>query len=243
MITLHRSQQRHTLRGRGRKAWQTFWKPARSSAKRPAFAAIEGFDEVELSARASLTVRSTRPIDLITYLFEGTLAHDDGEGHSDVLHAGEFSRASIARHSRYGETNPSTTGSARLFHLRLPSFATAGDPSSEHRRFSAAQRRGVLCPVAAPRGRNGTLTIQHDAVIYSALLESGQHIVHELGAGCSAWLHLVHGELLIGDLLLSTGDGVGITAERGLSFTSRASSEILLVSLGPAASRGSKLSK
>jgi hypothetical protein len=56
-------------------------------------------------------------------------------------------------------------------------------------------------------------------------------VVHELLPGRSAWLHLVEGEVTLGDLVLTTGDGVGITAEPAVSATAEERTEILLLDL------------
>ena len=68
--------------------------------------------------------------------------------------------------------------------------------------------------------------------MYSALLDPGQHVVHELSQGRRAWLHLVHGEVILGDVVLTAGDGAGFTGERAVSLTAREDAEILLVDLG-----------
>jgi hypothetical protein len=68
--------------------------------------------------------------------------------------------------------------------------------------------------------------------MYSAMLDPGQHVVHELSQGRSAWLHLVQGEVTLGDIVLRTGDGAGVTAERAVSLTAREETEILLLDLG-----------
>ena len=64
------------------------------------------------------------------------------------------------------------------------------------------------------------------------MLGRGKHVVHELREGRSAWLHLVEGEVTLGDLVLSSGDGAGLTAERAVSLTAREETEILLIDLG-----------
>jgi redox-sensitive bicupin YhaK (pirin superfamily) len=64
------------------------------------------------------------------------------------------------------------------------------------------------------------------------MLSPGKHVVHELGQDRRAWLHLVEGEVTLGDVVLSTGDGAGVTAERVVSLTARVETEILLVDLG-----------
>ena len=80
--------------------------------------------------------------------------------------------------------------------------------------------------------RRGSLRLHQDALLFSALLAPGQHVVHELASGRSAWLHVVSGELTIEDVVLGAGDGVGITDELAVSLTTREGSEILLVDLG-----------
>ena len=57
-------------------------------------------------------------------------------------------------------------------------------------------------------------------------------MVHELSQGRSAWLHVVQGEVRLGDVVLTTGDGAGITDDRAVSVTAQEESEILLVDLG-----------
>jgi redox-sensitive bicupin YhaK (pirin superfamily) len=72
--------------------------------------------------------------------------------------------------------------------------------------------------------------------LYSSLLDRGQHIIHELSEGRSAWLHIVQGAVTLGSVLLNAGDGAGILDERAVSMTAREGTEILLLDLGqPAA--------
>jgi redox-sensitive bicupin YhaK (pirin superfamily) len=108
------------------------------------------------------------------------------------------------------------------------------------KRFSAAERQGILRVVASPDGRKGSLRIRQDASIYSAMLDPGQHLIHELSPGRRAWLHVVRGEVTLDDEVLVAGDGVGYRAERAVSFTARTEGEILLLDLGewPTSSEG-----
>ena len=113
-------------------------------------------------------------------------------------------------------------------------FAIAGKatPGHQQKRFTAAECRDRLRVVASPDARGGSLRINQDALIHSALLEPGQHVVHELSHGRSAWIHVVQGEVTLGDIVLAAGDGAGVTGERAVSLTAREDSEILLVDLG-----------
>jgi redox-sensitive bicupin YhaK (pirin superfamily) len=67
--------------------------------------------------------------------------------------------------------------------------------------------------------------------MYSTYLHTGNHIIHELKPRRSAWLHLVKGEILVNQLPLQTGDGIGFSEEKSVSFTAQKPSEILLFDL------------
>ncbi len=160
---------------------------------------------------------------------DGALAYEDGSGHSGVIHAGEFQCTAGVRSSA---TNVSRTHGAHLFRTWLRPTVAVVEPRLEQRRFSAAERRGALCVVASHDARNGSLRLHMDGLLFSSLLEPGQHLVHELAAGRTAWLHLVQGEVDVVDLILTEGDGVGFSEERAVSLTARTPAEILLFDLG-----------
>jgi redox-sensitive bicupin YhaK (pirin superfamily) len=168
----------------------------------------------------------------LTYVCEGALAYENSLGSSGIVQAGEFQRVTVGRGLHHSKTNASRTDWAHFFQIWLRPSEADLEPGYEQKRFTAAQRRGGLCVVASLDARRGSLHIHQDTLIYSALLDPGQHVVHELSPGRSAWLHVVQGEVTLGDTVLTTGDGAGLTAERVVSLTAMEESEILLVDLG-----------
>ena len=228
MINLRRSAERHHDRRRQREVWRTFDPIARSDRPSNRFGPLEGVDESRLPPHANVPRRVGDDAEVITYVREGTIAYVDSTGHAGVIHAGEFQRMLRVSSARYSEANASRTEWAHVFQVRMCDPAPEPEPGREQKRFSAAERRGVLCLVASLDARSGSLRLGQDTKMYSALLDPGQHIVHELAPGHAAWLHVVQGEITLEDLVLATGDGAGITAERAVSLTARESSEILL---------------
>jgi quercetin 2,3-dioxygenase len=126
----------------------------------------------------------------------------------------------------------SVASTAQVFQLALRHAGADLAPGHEQKRFSAGDRRGGLCAVASPDARGGSLLLHGDAVIFSALLDPGQHVVHALADGRRAWLHLVAGEVTVGNVVLTDGDGAGVEGVRAASFTARRAIEVLLVELG-----------
>jgi len=237
MITLRRSnERRHDRRGK-QEVWHTFGPRSREDALADGFGALEVLDEERLPPSAGVARHPPCDAEIVTCVREGALAYEDSAGRSGVIQAGEFQRMTAGRRIQHSERNASRTDWAQVFQVWVRPSEADLEPDYEQRRFSAAERRGVLCVVASPDGRRGSLRIHQDALIYSAMLDPGQHVIHELLPGRSAWLHLVHGAVSLGDSILTTGDSAGVSAEPAISLTARENSEILLFDLSEAPPR------
>jgi redox-sensitive bicupin YhaK (pirin superfamily) len=235
MITLRRAKERHHDRRR-REVWITFYAEDRADPLADGFGTLEMFNEDRLPPGAEVPRDPNHDAEIVTYVRKGALAYEDSMGRSGVIHAGEFQHMTTGRGIRHSETNASRSDWAHVFKIWLRPSEAGLAPSHEHKRFSAAERRGGLRVVASPDGQRGSLRVHQDALLYSAMLRPGQHVIHELSDGRSAWLHLVEGEAVLGDSVMTTGDGAGITGERAVSLTAREETEILLVDLAPALS-------
>jgi quercetin 2,3-dioxygenase len=232
VITLRRATEREHDRRRKYEVWRTFPHEDGGSGLDSGFGALEGLNESHLGPGGRVPGHSRRDAEVITYVREGTVACEHPAGRSCRIHAGEFQQMTVGRGTQPAALNTSRVDSARVFQIWLHASQGGLDPSQEQKRFSAAQRRGVLCVIASPDGRKGSLRVHQDVLMHSALLEPGVHVVHELSRGRRAWLHLVEGEAILGDIVLGTGDGAGVTTDRAVSITARESSEILLLDLG-----------
>ncbi len=244
MLTLRRATERQKQHRRARQKWRTFTLTRTGDgARAEGFGSLEALEEERLLPGARVSAHPKGAAEIVTYVREGALAFEDSVGGSGVIQAGEFQRLTLGKGTRRAETNASTREGAQLFQIRLRPAQEALEAGREQQRFSAAMRRRDLCTIASPDRRNGSLLLHLDAVLYSVILSPGQHVAHELGPGRSAWLHLVEGEVTLGDVVLDTGDGAGIVSERVVSITAREDSELLLVDLGgPPPPRGAKRS-
>lgn len=246
MRTLRRASERSHERGRDREAWLTFHAQDLGVGDPLAegFESLEHLDERLLGAGASVPRQRRGEAEIITYVCEGALAYEDSTGRSGVVQAGEFQLMTAGRGVRHSEANASTTERAHAFTMWFRPGQAELVPCYGLARFSAAERRGALCVVASPDGRRGSLRIHQDVRVYSAILDQGQHVIHELAEGRAAWIHLVEGEALLGDVVLAAGDGAGVTAERSVSLTARAPTEVLLIDLaGPLIIGGGRSSR
>ena len=231
MITVVRAGKRHhELRGR-REVWHTFHAAADGATHAEGFAALEVLDEYRVPPGTSLTSYQSHDAEVVTYVCDGALACEDSTGRSGVIQAGEFQRMTIGRGVRQRKSNASRSEWAHAFQFWMRRPEAGPEQRYEQKRFTAAVRRGRLCVVASPDARRGSL-LTRDTLVYSSLLAPGQHVAHALASGRCAWLHVVRGELTLGETVLVGGDGAGVTEERSVPITARENSEILLCDLG-----------
>jgi redox-sensitive bicupin YhaK (pirin superfamily) len=231
MITALRNTERQLLRRGKHESWLTFPAPDGSAVGASSVGSLELISEDRLPPGAAIPARPRHDAEIITYVREGALAYQDSAGRSGVIHAGEFQRMTSERGVHHTERNASRTAGAHVFRIWLRPGPAGLEPTHEQQRFSTAERRGGLRIVAAPDARRGALRIQADVILYSSLLDLGQHVAHALLTGRRAWVHVVDGTATLGDLVLTTGDGADISAERAVSMTARKQTELLVLDL------------
>ncbi len=243
MITPRRSDQRRHTREPALERWATFAGDDRADLLAAAFAPLVRLDELVLEPGASLARGTRDDIEAITLVLAGVVTCADATGGAEVVTAGEVHRGALGRGSDLRATNPSVADAAHALQVWLrtaaPSPASGGPPGDRlpgpgpaRRRFSAADRRGRWCLIAARDGGRGALPLGQDARVFAALATDGQHLVHALGPGHLAWLHVLSGEARVGGHTLGRGDGAGAIGERALSVTAGGAAELVLVVLG-----------
>ena len=238
MIATRRSAERYHFQRGKLDIWSTFGADERPDALSKTFGGLIAFDEMRLPPGGVSTPRFRGKAEIITYLYKGALAQENSNGCSAVMHAGEFHRMTSSRETRHKEANASQVEWLHLFRISLGPIAAAVDGAQELKRFAVAERRNALCTVASLDGRMGSLCLGQDAVVCSSLLDSGHHVVHQLSPERRAWIHIVRGEAVLDDVILTEGDGAGIAIAPSVSLTVQEPTEILLIDLGPAPHTG-----
>ncbi len=195
------------------------------------FRALESLNEEGLAPGTGFQIHAHKDIEVVTYVQQGNLIHQDGAGKASLLGAGEFQRRTARRGARHSLINRSRFDRARVFQSCIASKQEDSDLLQEQRLFPMAERVGLLRLVASSAGGKASLRVHQDVQIFSSIVHAGNHLIHELGVGRGAWLHVVDGRILLVDQSLLSGDGAGLAGEAAVSFTAKEASEILLFDL------------
>jgi len=231
MITLRRSEERVRAVNGGQESWRSFNADSPIDPSHDGFRTLKCLREEDLAPGAGFEFRSPRSVEVLTYVWQGTIAFENSLGKDVVLETGECYRSAATTGASIQGTNPSKIEPARIFQCFLTPDRKFLRTPAEKRRFLLAERRGILRLMVSRDGRDSSLRVRQDADVYSSILDPGQHLIHELPPGRCAWLHVVKGRVQLIDRMLEAGDGASIVEEPAVSLTAREQSEILLFDL------------
>ncbi|MCH8000694.1 MAG: pirin family protein [Proteobacteria bacterium] len=176
-----------------------------------------------------------RDMEIITYVREGAISHEDHLGNRGRIEAGDVQVMSAGRGIRHSEYNLEA-GPTRIFQIWIEPSETGLEPRWAQRRFPKGDRGGALVALASGRpghvtGQDGALPIHQDAAILGATLARGQRVSHRLESGRKAYLVPARGRVRVNDVIAEARDGVTITEETEITITALDDAEILLADL------------
>jgi hypothetical protein len=172
-------------------------------------------------------------MEIITYVLEGALQHQDTMGNGSVIHAGEFQRITAGTGMSHSEFNPSSTEPVHLVQIWLLPEQGGLTPSYEQRAFPDGNgfTDHHLRLVASRDGRESSLTMHQSADLYLGRLESGERAPHTFQPGRHGWLQVLRGTVRTLDETLHAGDGAAISGEPQLEIEAPEGAEFLLFDL------------
>ncbi|HEX5130193.1 MAG TPA: pirin family protein [Usitatibacter sp.] len=172
-----------------------------------------------------------RDMEIISYVLEGGLAHQDSMGNGSVIRPGDVQRMSAGTGVMHSEFNASERDLVHFLQIWIEPNRRGVQPGYEEKRFDAASKRGRLRLIASPDGAEGSVTIHQDARLYSALLDGAESVEHEAAAGRNVYVHVVRGEAEVNGEKLGAGDAAKLTAESHVRIANGRDAEVLLFDL------------
>ena len=218
MITIRRAEER----GHADHGWldtrHTFSFADYHDPEHMGFGDLRVINEDRVQPGTGFGTHGHRDMEIISYVLEGELAHQDSMGNGSTIRPGEVQRMSAGTGVRHSETNPSRERPVHFLQIWIQPSRPGVEPGYEQKAFPAGERRGKLRLVASPDGRDGSLTIHQDARLSLALLANGERVVHAVAKGRRAWVQVARGELTLNGERLHAGDGAAVEGETALEI-------------------------
>jgi quercetin 2,3-dioxygenase len=171
-----------------------------------------------------------RDMEILTYVLEGAVKHEDTTGASETLVPGELQHMSAGSGVRHSEMNPSDTETLHLLQIWLVPNKMGIPPKYEQKRFPIQDQPNQLHLLASTDARDGSFQLYSDAELLAAKLDAGGSVSHTFKLG-NGWLQVARGSITVGGKLLDKGDGFQIEGETSITISSETGAEFLLFDL------------
>ena len=172
-----------------------------------------------------------RDMEIISYVLEGALAHQDSMGNGSTIVPGDVQRMSAGSGVRHSEYNHDKAGTTHFLQIWIEPSVTGIAPSYEQKHFNASSKRGRLRLIASPDGTEDSVRIHQDARVYAALLDGAERATHPLAAGRRAYVHVARGSLTVQGQRLGAGDAIKVEKVSDIALEQGAQAEVLLFDL------------
>lgn len=218
-------------------AFQTDWLNAKHhfsfgsyhDARRMGWGALRVWNDDEIQPKTGFPPHPHAEMEIITYVRDGAITHEDSLGNKGRTEAGDvqvMSAGSGIRHAEYNMEDELT----RIFQIWIMPDERGGEPYWDAREFPKGERSGELVVLASGRkGDDGALPIRADARVLGGSLKAGQTTTYALEPGRHAYLGLAKGAVTVNGVEVGPRDGAAIKDVDTITIEAREDSEVVMV--------------
>ena len=231
MLTVRKAGERGHANHGWLDTWHTFSFADYHDPREMGYGALRVINDDKVEPGQGFGTHGHRDMEIITYVLEGALEHKDSMGNGSIIRPGNVQRMSAGTGVRHSEFNPSREERVHLLQIWIEPKITGVRPSYEEKQFGPAEKKGQLRLIASPDGREGSVTIHQDALVYAALLEGKDAVAHRLAPARRAYVHIARGAVRVNGSALKVGDGAKIENESSIELKDARDAEVLLFDL------------
>jgi len=197
--------------------------------KRMGWGALRVWNDDEIASETGFPPHPHADMEIITYVRQGAITHQDSLGNEGRTAAGDVQVMSAGTGIRHSEYNlePETT---RLFQIWIEPTARGQRPRWDTKPFPKHDRSGRFVPLASGFAEDAeALPISADARVLGATLKRGEAAEYRLPKGRRAYLVAALGTVEVNGLRLEERDGAAVEDESALQVIAIDDAEIVLV--------------
>ncbi|MBB5049641.1 hypothetical protein HNR60_004422 [Rhodopseudomonas rhenobacensis] len=191
--------------------------------------ALRVWNDDEIAPNTGFPAHPHKDMEIITYVRDGAITHQDSLGNKGRTEAGDvqvMSAGSGVRHSEYN-LEPETT---RIFQIWIEPVGKGGQPTWGAKPFPKADRSGKLVTIASGFASDtGALPIRADARVLATTLKAGESAEYQPDKARHLYLVPAAGSVEVNGVKVNARDGAAIHDEAKLTITALEDSELVLV--------------
>lgn len=232
MITVRRSRERGHFDHGWLNTFHTFSFDQYYDPRFMSFRTLRVINEDFVAPGRGFPTHGHRDMEIITYILQGALQHEDSMGNGSIIRPGDVQRMSAGTGVRHSEKNASKDELVHLLQIWILPDTLDLEPGYEQKAFSEEERRGQLRLIASTDGRDGSVTVRQDVNIYASILGAGQTVTANMDQTRYGWIQVARGSVAVNGERGEQGDGLIAVGESSLEITGQDAAEVLLFDLG-----------
>lgn len=195
------------------------------------FGPLRVLNEDRVTGGQGFGTHGHRNMEIISYVLEGELSHQDSMGTRSTIRPGDVQRMSAGTGVRHSEFNGSPTNKLHFLQIWIQPNVGEIPPSYEEKRFEDADKRGRLRLIASSNGEDGSVLVHQDVRVYSGLFDGAESARLEIAANRRAYVHVARGAVHVNGIELTAGDALKLTDESVVEIGQGSKSEVLVFDL------------
>jgi len=197
--------------------------------KRMGHGSLRVWNDDEIAPNTGFPPHPHEEMEIVTYVRQGAITHEDSMGHKGRTEAGDvqvMSAGSGIRHAEYNREPVPT----KIFQIWIEPSVGGGEPSWGAKPFPKGDRSGRFVPLASGFASDPeALPIRAEARVLGATLKAGETAKYELAPMRHVYLVPAQGSVEVNGVRIGTRDGAAITDEALLAVKALEDAEIVLV--------------
>jgi redox-sensitive bicupin YhaK (pirin superfamily) len=191
--------------------------------------ALRVWNDDEIAPGTGFPPHGHANMEIITYVREGAISHQDNQGNSGRTEAGDVQVMSAGSGIKHAEFNREAT-TTRIFQIWIMPNEQGGEPTWGAKPFPKAERSGKFAVLASGLSSDeDALRIRADARVLGVTLKAGQTAEYALGAKRRAYFVPAVGEVEANGVRIEARDGAAVDNVEVLKITALSDAEVVLV--------------
>lgn len=196
---------------------------------RDSWGALSVWNDNEIAPGSGFPAHPHANIDIITYVRQGAIIHDDNLGNCARMDAGSVQVLSAGSGIRHSEYNADGVP-AHLFQIWIKPEQSGGRPEWAGRRFPSTEQAGQFVVLASGFEQDqGAAPLRSGARVLGISLKSGQSVEYWPEKHRHLYLVPARGTVLINGIHAAARDGVAVADEERLSLKALEDCDIVMV--------------
>lgn len=195
------------------------------------FGPLRVINEDRVRPGAGFGTHGHRDMEILSYVLEGELEHQDSMGNGSIIRPGDVQRMSAGTGVLHSEYNPSRENGVHFLQIWIQPSTRGIAPGYEQKRFESDEKRGRFRLIASPDGAEGSVTIHQDARVYAGQFDASETGSHDIATGRRAYVHVALGSASVNGHLLHAGDALKFTDTERVVLRDAHAAEVILFDL------------